>query len=188
MSLPNPGMDFTPFDVLPASELDDMVENIEALAAGTGLNVSAVTPEKIFTGTGTTWALASYTPTFANTTLGSGTVSGSYKQIGKYIYFIASFTLGAGSAMGTAPTVTLPVTSVTMDTADWVGNVIVNDSAVSLYKGMATWATTTTAAIKIDTTIGGAGTYVRLDPVSATAPMAWNTGDKLRIVGLYPAA
>jgi hypothetical protein len=46
MSLPNPGMDFTPFDTLSAAELDDMVENIEALAAGTGLNDSVVTPDK----------------------------------------------------------------------------------------------------------------------------------------------
>jgi hypothetical protein len=32
MQLPNPGMDFTPFDTLPAASLDDLVENIEALA------------------------------------------------------------------------------------------------------------------------------------------------------------
>lgn len=31
MPLPNPGMSFTPFDPLPASDLNDMVENIEAL-------------------------------------------------------------------------------------------------------------------------------------------------------------
>ena len=47
MSLPNPGMSFTPFDPLPASDLNDMVENIEALAAGTGLNDDAVTAPKI---------------------------------------------------------------------------------------------------------------------------------------------
>lgn len=47
MSLPNPSMDFTPFDVLPAASLDDMVENIEALAAGTGLNDAVITPNKL---------------------------------------------------------------------------------------------------------------------------------------------
>lgn len=31
MALPNPGMSFTPFDPLPASDLNDLVENIEAL-------------------------------------------------------------------------------------------------------------------------------------------------------------
>lgn len=31
-TLPNPGMSFTPFDPLPAADLNDMVENIEAIA------------------------------------------------------------------------------------------------------------------------------------------------------------
>lgn len=37
-------MSFTPFDVLSAAELNELVENIEALAAGTGLDDGAVTP------------------------------------------------------------------------------------------------------------------------------------------------
>ncbi len=46
MSLPNPSMDFSAFDVLPATSLDNMVANIEALAAGTGLNANAVISSK----------------------------------------------------------------------------------------------------------------------------------------------
>lgn len=46
MSLPNAGMSFTPFDPLTAAEQNDLVENIEALAAGTGLDNSVVTPDK----------------------------------------------------------------------------------------------------------------------------------------------
>lgn len=40
--LPNPGMSFTPFDPLPASDLNDMVENIESLADGTGVDPGAI--------------------------------------------------------------------------------------------------------------------------------------------------
>lgn len=47
MALPNPGMDFTAFDTLPAASLDDMVENIEALADGSGLDDGAVTNAKL---------------------------------------------------------------------------------------------------------------------------------------------
>ena len=47
MALPNPSMDFTPFDTLPASELDKLVANDQALAAGTGLDDGAVTTAKI---------------------------------------------------------------------------------------------------------------------------------------------
>lgn len=49
MSLPNPSMDFTPFDTLTAAELDDIVENVEALSAGTGLVTSAVAADKVAT-------------------------------------------------------------------------------------------------------------------------------------------
>jgi len=47
MSLPNPGMNFTAFDVLPAADLNDMVANIEALADGSGLDDGAVTADKL---------------------------------------------------------------------------------------------------------------------------------------------
>lgn len=51
MALPNPGMDFTAFDTLPASQLDDLVENIESLAAGTGFSNDAIPASAInFTG------------------------------------------------------------------------------------------------------------------------------------------
>lgn len=45
MPLPNPGMTFTPFDPLPASDLNDLVENIEALADGTGFDSGLVVQE-----------------------------------------------------------------------------------------------------------------------------------------------
>ena len=47
MSLPNPGMDFTAGDVLPASDLDKLVENIEALSDGSGQNTASITGAKI---------------------------------------------------------------------------------------------------------------------------------------------
>lgn len=47
MSLPSPGMSFSPFAILTAEEMNDLVENIEALAAGTGLNTGAVSTTKI---------------------------------------------------------------------------------------------------------------------------------------------
>jgi hypothetical protein len=40
-------MDFTPLTTLPAADLDDMIENIEALAAGTGLDDNVVTASKL---------------------------------------------------------------------------------------------------------------------------------------------
>ena len=50
MALPNPSMNFTPYDTLTAAELDNLVENIEALADGTGLNDAVITQDKLATG------------------------------------------------------------------------------------------------------------------------------------------
>ena len=47
MSLPNPGMDFTALDPLTAAEMDDIVENIEALADGSGLDDGAIGNTKL---------------------------------------------------------------------------------------------------------------------------------------------
>lgn len=42
MALPNPGMDFAPFSTLPAESLDQMVENIESLSSGDGIENLAI--------------------------------------------------------------------------------------------------------------------------------------------------
>lgn len=47
MALPNPSMSFSPFAILTAAEMNDLVENDQALAAGTGLNSNVVTASKI---------------------------------------------------------------------------------------------------------------------------------------------
>ena len=47
MSLPVPNMSFSPFAILTAEEMNDIVENIEALSAGNGLANGAVTTPKL---------------------------------------------------------------------------------------------------------------------------------------------
>lgn len=149
----------------------------------------SVTTAKLATGAGEPGgAWDSYTPTFANTTLGSGSVVGKYKQIGKTVHFRASFVLGSGSAVGTSPTVTLPVTSVTLDTRQPIGRVVYNDSDTSLYDGTLSWTTSTTATLRASTTIGGVGTYVRQDTITASTPFAFGSGDEIHVQGTYEAA
>jgi hypothetical protein len=89
MSLPNPGMDFSAFTTLPAASLDDLVENVEALADGTALpdgvvvNVASSLSNAVSTGTttipadntppqiteGTEFMTLSYTPKSATNKL-----------------------------------------------------------------------------------------------------------------------
>ncbi len=127
-------------------------------------------------------AWTSYTPVFAGITVGSGSVAGSWKQLGKDGFFRASFTYGAGSAVA-ATTVSLPFTSVSLDTKQPIGQVIFNDSDTSHYLGTLHWTTTTTATIRAQTVIGGAGTYVRLDPISSTVPFTFASGDEIHVDG-----
>lgn len=47
MSLPNPGMDAVPFTPLTSEFLDNLIENIEALSAGTGITVGGVGADRI---------------------------------------------------------------------------------------------------------------------------------------------
>lgn len=48
--LPNTGMSFTPFDPLPASDLNDLVENIESLNTGVGIADDAIIKRHIADG------------------------------------------------------------------------------------------------------------------------------------------
>lgn len=41
-NLPNPGMSFTPFDILTAAELNQMVANIQSLATGSGIGDGSI--------------------------------------------------------------------------------------------------------------------------------------------------
>lgn len=47
MSLPNPNLSFSPFAILTAEELNDLVDNIEALADGSGLDDGSIQASKL---------------------------------------------------------------------------------------------------------------------------------------------
>lgn len=194
MSLPVPGMDFTAFDTLPAASLDDMVENIEALADGSGLNAggssSGIANSKLKTGAGEPGgAWDSWTPTYTNLTIGSGTVVAKYKQIGKIVHFRWIFTYGAGSAVGTSPLFTLPVTAasgyiVGPEGAD-IGVAKLLDAGVINVKGTTTLSSTTTVGPQV---IQANGTYASAAGIAPTIPFTWATGDAMYCVGTYEAA
>ena len=60
---------------------------------------SAITPEKLISGTGSNWAWQDWTPTYTNFSLGNGTVDARYTQIGKTVHFTISIVLGSTSSM-----------------------------------------------------------------------------------------
>lgn len=47
MSLPNPSMSFSPFAILTAEEMNDIVENIESISDGSGFDTAAIDGSKL---------------------------------------------------------------------------------------------------------------------------------------------
>lgn len=137
--------------------------------------------------TGSAWAWTSYTPTFANTTLGNGSAVGQYTQIGKTVFFRAAFTLNTTSAMGTTPTVTLPVAANANYAAgtEIVGALNLVDAGVTNYVGVVRCDSSTIATLLVEV---ASGTYVTLTGLTAAVPFAWGTSDYLTISGMYQAA
>lgn len=162
---------------------------------GTGIAVSAITPEKLLTGTGTSWAWTSYTPTWTassvNPAIGNGTITGRYKQIGKTVFFKVVMQTGTTSTYGTGSyRFSLPVTSATVTSPEDI---------MPIGRGKADRLGT--ANMPFDVVMRtGVSTYVELFYISAvgassaftnignSSPYTWSTSDKFVFGGTYEAA
>jgi len=130
------------------------------------------------------WASAwqSWTPTWANFTINNGTNDAKYMQIGKTVFFRVVTTLGTTSSMGTAPTFTLPVTSITPPN---VNLPIAQGQANSGAGGRALWVKW------LSTTTGLLMTWdINVDEgsVTPTYPYTWGANMLILVEGFYEAA
>ena len=81
-------------------------------------------------------AWVAFTPSWTNLTAGAGTNTGAYCKIGKTVHFRVFWKFGAGAAVGTGPTLTIPVALKTYDSTNTIiGNVTLEDSGTGLYQG-----------------------------------------------------
>lgn len=124
----------------------------------------------------------SYTPTLSNMTLGNGTLACKYVQIGKTVICSVKFTLGTTSAMGTGPSLTLPVTGHSDTLVGGSGSAV--DTGNFAYP-LALGASTTSLVPLI---LNSAGTYVVNAHITATAPFTWGSTDVLSALFTYQAA
>lgn len=183
MPLPNPSMNFTPFDVLTAAELDDLVENDQALAAGTGLDTGAIKPIHLASDqSSSTWAWQSWTPTFANLTVGNGVNTSKYLKIGTTVFWRIEFDFGTTSAMGTSPTFTLPFTAhsgVTITSPIGTGAFYNGSGAANAWARLATTTTADMLRWDANNDLGG---------VTASFPFVWGSTSVILLHGFYEAA
>lgn len=134
-----------------------------------------------------TAAWIAWVPTLTNLTKGGGTVTAMYRQVGKTIHWYFQFVYGAGSAVGTNPSFTLPVAPAAYYTS--------SASAFDAFPGTANLTDTATAARQGHLSLSGSTVTITfwnstptLAQVTSTAPWTWTTPDSMTAWGTYEAA
>lgn len=169
-------------------QISNGVLNTANAVTATSIADGAIQPKALVTGTGSGWAWQSWSPTPTNFTLGNGTMTGNYIQIGKTVFCKLKIVLGSTSVMGTNPTFTVPVTP----TSYYTTNTIMSLGLISMvtagltYNGYVTLDAGTTylrpLVMKSDSTYVGQATSL-----TAAVPGAWTTSDFLYIQAIYEA-
>jgi hypothetical protein len=147
----------------------------------------AVTPAKLQSGTGGSWAWQAYVPTWTNVTLGNGTSSGGYIQSGKTVFYYAYLLFGSTTSVTGSVSFSLPVTSVAV-----VGyGLTIGQATMTLNAATAPWqgpvihGTTTTGIMRWYTV---QSTGIVLTNIGASSPDSWATNTKFLAQGFYQAA
>lgn len=148
-----------------ANIADDAVTNAE-------IADSAVLPENLLTGTGTSWAWQSWTPTLTRIT--GGTLNyAKYTRVGKTVICRFKYTLAGAGITGVDPTISLPITLNT----DYVtaGETLLSTVAlinlgIDFYAGQVLISSTSSVSFRVQT-----GTTT--NGIAATVPFTWGAGD-----------
>ena len=138
---------------------------------------------------GATADWAAWTPTLTNMTLGNGTLTARYSQVGKTVFYNFTFILGSTSAIAAAPTFNWPVAPASLAAAK-VSQICVwyFDASAAMYLGQADPRSRTTSVVGFTTSNGSVTAFGVDSAVNATAPFTWTTSDTIFISGTYEAA
>lgn len=131
-------------------------------------------------------AWKSYTPSLTNGTIGSGTATGAYTQIGKTIQFWAKLVFAANTSITTGFRFSLPTTATVF------GNNILRGVATAIddsdgsknYSGHVIISENTLCRPTFN---NASATYAVSTVVSATVPIIFGTSDTLAVFGTYQA-
>ncbi len=128
---------------------------------------------------GSSTALTAYTsttPTFANFTLGNGTVSAYYKQIGKKVHYYGVVTLGSTSSVSGAVDISLPVNTAHAGDFQPIGTTNIRDTSANLYYPGFAWKADGAQFLRVIFT-NSSGTYASAASSSSSTPMTWAVND-----------
>jgi len=187
----------SPSHSLQHSDANDAIEAIEAklgvgaspagsATAGQVLTISAAGTSAWTTPVVDNTAWTSYTPTWTNLTVGNGTSSFKYKQIGKNVFVIGRFQFGTTSSMGSDPQMSLPITSISYHSTIPLGVGTLQDSGTNTFGGYVR-PNNTTSVIFTYLSVSGSLISASSTPTS-TLPFTWTTNDALTVNIVYEAA
>jgi hypothetical protein len=139
----------------------------------------------LFGGVGDAWV--DYTPTITGFSLGNGTVTGKYLQLGKMVFFRVRMVWGTTSSTGSSAfTCSLPVTakfsSPSTIRAGAAEGWSYDDSAFNTYHLVSQGPQTTTCAFYMP------GTNGFMSTMTSTTPFTWAANDYIVVHGWYEAA
>lgn len=155
--------------------------------------VNAVQPEDLVSGTGTTWAWQTWTPTWSKAsgtppTLGNGTLTGRYRVIGKTVTAQFDFVFGSTTNPngGELFLFSFPVTASALSGTSQIGigSAYVEDSGLTGWMGAICAYNTASFLVKTNAS-PTAGTATN---ISGGAPFTWGTNDLARGTFTYEAA
>lgn len=126
----------------------------------------------------------SWTANTTNPTIGNGTITGRYINVGKLVIFYAEIVAGSTTAFGSGSWhIDLPVNGEVA--RRFILNAAAFDTSLSDdYQLLAVRSSSDQLSIKCDATTAGAS----MRAVNATVPFTWATGDTLHISGIYELA
>lgn len=129
---------------------------------------------------------STWSPTLVNMTLGNGTTVARYQIAGGIVTGYFNFNIGTTSAVGTSPTVDLPVTA----SSSYEGNIASIGTSIiraggTAYPGWVQIGSTTTMRPVVLATAAAIGT---LSSLTATSPGTFASGDDIYMQFTYEAA
>lgn len=123
-----------------------------------------------------------YTPTLTNLTIGNGTVSARYQQIGKLVNVFVRIGLGSTSSVGTSPSFTLPTNVQTNGVQGFAGYDRFGVGAGPL--GFILSASNVCYPLSLN----AGGSFLAYNTMTATNPFTWGTNDAMFFQFSYEAA
>lgn len=191
LSLPSDG------DTIDASDVNNPLNTIAAVINGgidaDNIEAGGVVPNALTSGTGTSWAWTTFTPTWtgssSNPAIGDGTLLGYYRQIGKTVHCTVILKAGSTTTYGSGTfRFAAPVAARNVSNLIWVGSCWLLDSGTInqtgvVFIGSSDIDAAFSASYFVLLNDGATGGFV-----GQTVPFTWAVNDKLIFTITYEAA